>query len=475
VPGQRAPEPGEGPAGPEAVPAPGGPADGEPLRLLRIGADDEQWPEDPWLSGGRRRDRRAPVIGVVVIAGLLAVASTAWLVGTNQPEASGTHSSHQPHTSQPGTGQGQPSQALSGHPVPRLAPSTQPAPVRAGASPARTGQSGKGQTGHGQAGHGQAGQGRSGSHPGISPSGAGHSTTGHSTTGPTGTPSPGTSQAATPQHPGSGQSRTSRTGTGQSSPGLPVSRPTGTSPASPAQPVSRPTAPTPTSPGQPGPGQSHSRQSGSGHSGSGQSHSGQSSPGRTRTGRGTTTPAPQPRHSPPASGKGGQPPHTVHGILSVGPGLDARPDVRRAAALLDRYFAAVNRRDYPAYERLFAQRHLTPREFAWGYRTSHDSKAVLAGVSPLRGGLKATVTFTSHQDPAVSPDHSSCIDWTITLFLHRAGVTYVIGKPPPGYRANLHACSFTPRDTARGQSAHRRSGHAGSRKQVSRHPGRKNR
>ena len=161
--------------------------------------------------------------------------------------------------------------------------------------------------------------------------------------------------------------------------------------------------------------------------------------------------------------------------MSVGPGLDARPDVRRAAALLDRYFAAVNQRDYPAYEVLFAQRHLTPREFAWGYRTSHDSNAVLAGVSALKGGLKATVTFASHQDPAGSPDHSSCIDWRITLFLHRAGATYLIGMPPAGYRAEMHACRFGPRHAARGRSGHRSSGHAGSRKQGSRHPGRENR
>ena len=157
--------------------------------------------------------------------------------------------------------------------------------------------------------------------------------------------------------------------------------------------------------------------------------------------------------------------------MSVGPGLGARPDVRRVAALLDRYFAAVNQRDYPAYERLFAQRHLTPREFAWGYRTSHDSKAVLAGVSALKGGLKATVTFTSHQEPGRSPDHSSCIDWRITLFLHRAGATYLIGMPPTGYRAEMHACRFAPRHAARGRSAHRSSGRAGSRKQGSRHPG----
>lgn len=161
--------------------------------------------------------------------------------------------------------------------------------------------------------------------------------------------------------------------------------------------------------------------------------------------------------------------------MSVGPGLDARPAVRRAAALLDRYFAAVNQRDYPAYQVLFAQRHLTPREFAWGYGTSHDSNAVLAGVSALKGGLKATVTFTSHQNPAGSPDHSSCIDWRITLFLHRAGATYLIGMPPAGYQADLHACRFGPRHAAPGRLGHRSSGPAGSRKQDSRHPGRKNR
>ncbi|MGI8447413.1 MAG: hypothetical protein ACR2MP_09580 [Streptosporangiaceae bacterium] len=466
VAGQRAPEPGEGPAGPQAVPAPGGPGHDEPLRLFRIGAegDDEPWTEDPWLPGSGRPDRRAPVIGVVVIAGLLAVASTAWLVGTNQPQAVGTHGSHQSRPSQLGSGQGQPSQALSGHPVPSLTPRSQPAPVQTGASPAQTagsghgqrghGQSGHRQAGHGQTGHAQTGQGQSGSHPGTSPGG-----TGHSSTGPTSTPRPGTSQAAA-QRTGTGKPGTSHTGNGQSSPGLPVSRPTGTTPASPAQPVSRPAGPSPASPGQPG---------------SSQSRSGQSGPGRTRTGHGTTTPAPHPRHSAPASGKGGRPRRSAHGIVSVGPGLGARPEVRRAAALLDRYFAAVNHRDYQAYERLFAQRHLTPREFAWGYGTSHDTKAALAGVSPLRGGLKATVTFTSHQDPAGSPDHSSCIDWRITLFLHRAGATYLIGMPPTGYRADFHACRFAPRHGARGQSGHRSAGHAGSPKQAPRDPRRKNR
>ena len=84
------------------------------------------------------------------------------------------------------------------------------------------------------------------------------------------------------------------------------------------------------------------------------------------------------------------------------------------------------------------------------------------GIAALKGGLKATVTFTSHQDPAQSPDHSSCIDWGITLFLHRAGATYLIGMPPPGYRAGLQACRFAPRPSLPGHSGPRTARHSGS-------------
>ena len=152
-------------------------------------------------------------------------------------------------------------------------------------------------------------------------------------------------------------------------------------------------------------------------------------------------------------------------------------DARRVAALLDRYFTAVNHREYQAYARLFTQpRRLTPGEFAWGYRTSHDSKAMLAGVAALEGGLKATVTFTSHQDPAGSPDHSSCIDWRIALFVHRAGAGYLIGMPPSGYRAGLHACRFAlwhpaQRHFGLGHARQASSRHWHYERSVSRHGG----
>ena len=223
---------------------------------------------------------------------------------------------------------------------------------------------------------------------------------------------------------------------------------------------------------------------GSGQPGPGQPGAGPSGTSPSRTGHGTTPAAPHPRPSAPGPRSGGAPRHSRPGLVSIAPGLAGRADARRVGGFLVRYFAAVNRRQYQAYASLFAQPHRpTPRDFAWGYQTSHDSNAVLVGIAALNGGLKATVTFTSLQDPAQSPDHSSCIDWRITLFLHRTGATYLIGMPPPGYRAGLQACSFAPRPSSpghsshrtakRSSSAHRSSQHPGSRHSASRHPTRK--
>jgi zinc-ribbon domain len=364
-------------------------------RLVPIdaGPDHEAWPEDPWLPGSRRPDRRALIIGVVLIAGLLSVASTAWLVRVNPPQASSPHGTHQSRASQLGAGQAQPRQAFSGQPTPILTQPpgqpiqplpTQAAPAQTGTGPARPGHAGHSQPRHNQPRHNQ-----SSGLPGTNQSGTGSSRPGQ----------PGASQAGT-HHTGSGQPGQGQTGSGQ-----------GSSP------------------------------NGSGPSG---------------TGHGTTPAVPHPRRSAPGSRNGGAPRHSRPGIVSIAPGLAGQTDARRVGGLLARYFAAVNHRQYLTYTSLFAQRRqLSPREFAWGYQTSHDSDAVLVGIAALNGGLKATVTFTSLQDPAQSPDHSSCIDWQITLFLHRTGTTYLIGMPPPGYQAGLQACSFAPPQSPQGHSTSR--------------------
>ena len=412
--GAPGPAPQESPAPPATAQPTGRSEDAEPLRLVRIDAEPahEASSEDPWLPGSRRPDRRALIIGVVLIAGLLSVASTAWLIGVNPPQASSPHGTHHSRPSRPGPGRAQPGQALSGQPTPILiqrsqpAPSqlqpSRPAPTQTGTNPPRPGQTGHSQSGHNQPGHDQS----SGGHPGSSRSGTGTHQTGSSPPGP-GQTGPG--QGSSP--PGSGQS---------------------------------------------GPGQAAG--SGSGSSGSGPSGSGSSG-----SGRGTSPTPPHPRPPAPGSRGGRAHRHPRPGVVSITPRLAGRADARRVGGLLVRYFAAVNHRRYQAYASLFAQRRqLTPRDFAWGYRTSHDSNAVLVGIAALKGGLKATVTFTSQQDPAQSPDHSSCIDWRITLFLYRTGATYLIGMPPPGYRAGLQACSFAPRQPSPGQPGHRTAAHPSS-------------
>ena len=112
--------------------------DAGPLGLVQIGAepDHEAWPEDPWLPGSRRPDRRALIIGVVLIAGLLSVASTAWLVRVNPPQASSPHGTHRSRPSRLGSGHAQPSQALSGQPTPILIQPSQPAAQPTPAQPA---------------------------------------------------------------------------------------------------------------------------------------------------------------------------------------------------------------------------------------------------------------------------------------------------------------------------------------------------
>lgn len=134
-------------------------------------------------------------------------------------------------------------------------------------------------------------------------------------------------------------------------------------------------------------------------------------------------------------------PSSRQGIVSVSHALAQRADAQQVVGFLDSYFAAVNHREYLEYSSLFERwHHLTRAEFDRGYRTTHDSSALLVGLSSSKQTLTATVTFTSRQDPSASPNHASCTNWRIVLYLRRAGDVYLIGPPPPGYHATYHSC-----------------------------------
>jgi len=158
---------------------------------------------------------------------------------------------------------------------------------------------------------------------------------------------------------------------------------------------------------------------------------------------GTRHPEPRPSAPGPSGPATVTPmPGSRRGIASARRALARRADVQQVVGFLDSYFAAVNHRDYLEYSSLFERwHHLTRAEFTRGYVTTHDSSALLVGLASTRGGLTATVTFTSHQARTASPNHTRCTNWRIVLYLRQVRGVYLIGPPPPGYHARYRGCN----------------------------------
>jgi len=144
------------------------------------------------------------------------------------------------------------------------------------------------------------------------------------------------------------------------------------------------------------------------------------------------------------SGSGTPTAGTGTSTVTVSPSVKSDPTAAGVVALLDRYFAAINAHDYTAYSSLLdaRMRQQNPEStFSSGYATTQDSAEQLTAISPAgTGELAAAVTFTSHQNPADSPDSSSCTVWRITLYLLPQGASYQITTAPPGYRASYLSC-----------------------------------
>jgi hypothetical protein len=130
--------------------------------------------------------------------------------------------------------------------------------------------------------------------------------------------------------------------------------------------------------------------------------------------------------------------------VAVAPPAADDAAVPQVKALLRRYFTAINQHDYAAYASLLDPQVLqqsTAAAFYSGDGSTTDSDETLTGISAAgAGGVAATVTFTSHQQPVDSPDNSACDDWSITLYLVPDGAGYLIGLPPSGYQASYTSC-----------------------------------
>ncbi|WP_300610002.1 hypothetical protein [Trebonia sp.] len=130
--------------------------------------------------------------------------------------------------------------------------------------------------------------------------------------------------------------------------------------------------------------------------------------------------------------------------MSIAPGVAANSATPAVQALLNRYFTAINTRNYTAYNSLLdaqLQASDTSSSFYSGYATTKDSAETLTSIADTGAGdLAATVSFTSHQNPADSINNSSCTMWTITLYLVPQGSSYVITAPPSSYHSTHLNC-----------------------------------
>ncbi len=136
---------------------------------------------------------------------------------------------------------------------------------------------------------------------------------------------------------------------------------------------------------------------------------------------------------------------TVSGLVTIAPGAATAPHEAAVVAFLNRYFHAINRHDYGAYERLFGpalRGGLSVTKFSAGYGTTRDSAETLRSIRVIGAGqIDALVTFISHQQATDSPTNTTCTGWRISLYLIRQGGRYVLGTPPEGYQPSYHSCS----------------------------------
>jgi hypothetical protein len=130
--------------------------------------------------------------------------------------------------------------------------------------------------------------------------------------------------------------------------------------------------------------------------------------------------------------------------VQVAPGVASDPAEPQVLAYLNRYFSAINRHNYNAYQSLLdaqEQQGNSQSTFDSGYATTKDSGESLTGIEDTGGGtLTANVSFTSHQNTADSVDGSACNKWQISLYLVPQGSSYVMTAAPAGYHAAYSDC-----------------------------------
>jgi hypothetical protein len=131
------------------------------------------------------------------------------------------------------------------------------------------------------------------------------------------------------------------------------------------------------------------------------------------------------------------------GLASLTPSAALYPGASAIEAVINRYFQAINGRDYAAYRATQSPGDaMTAPQFQAGFASTRDSDVLITGISTMPDGSPAAdVTFASQQQPQDGPDGESCTNWHVTMYFNGSAGTYTIGAPPNGYKASYQACS----------------------------------
>jgi hypothetical protein len=113
-------------------------------------------------------------------------------------------------------------------------------------------------------------------------------------------------------------------------------------------------------------------------------------------------------------------------LAALAPAAALYPGAVAIEKVIDRYFQAINRRDYAGYLTTQSPDNaMTASQFQAGFD----------------GRPAADVTFTSRQQPQDGPEGETCTNWHVTMYFDGSVGTYTIGAPPNGYKASYQACS----------------------------------
>ena len=130
------------------------------------------------------------------------------------------------------------------------------------------------------------------------------------------------------------------------------------------------------------------------------------------------------------------------GLASLTPSAALYPGASAIEAVINRYFQAINGRDYAAYRATQSPDNaMTAPQFQAGFESTRDSDVLITGITTMPDGSPAAdVTFASQQQPQDGPDGESCTNWHVTMYFDGSAGTYTIGAPPNGYKASYQAC-----------------------------------